>query len=412
MSDTEPMPFDRIPTNHVPIHCWTRGVPVDERAQEQLQRLASLPFVGPFIAAMPDVHVGRGATVGSVIPTTQAIIPAAVGVDIGCGMTAVQTSLQADNLPDNLSLLRANIEAAVPHGRTSGGKRGDRGAWGTPPEHVLQTFNTYLAAGLSAIASKHPRATEGNDVTHLGTLGTGNHFIELCLDEQDFLWILLHTGSRGIGNRIGTYFIELAKLEMLNLGIHLVDQDLAYLPEENRYFSDYCEALLWAQNYAAHNRRLILETVANVLSSSALLPPFTLTSTVVDCHHNYVTKESHFGQNLWITRKGAIRARKDDFGIIPGSMGTRSFIVRGKGESQSLESASHGAGRLMSRTEAKQRFTLEDHSVATQGIECRKDKGVLDETPLAYKDIDAVMAAQASLVEIVHTLRQLVCVKG
>jgi tRNA-splicing ligase RtcB len=371
-----------------------------------------MPFVGPFIAAMPDVHVGRGATVGSVIPTNQAIIPAAVGVDIGCGMTAVRTSLKGDCLPDNLSLLRASIEAAVPHGRTSGGMRGDRGAWGTPPDSILHAFKNYLAAGLAVITSKHPKAAKANDVSHLGTLGTGNHFIELCLDEQNFLWIVLHTGSRGIGNRIGTYFIELAKLEMLNLGIHLVDQDLAYLPEGCPYFGDYCEALLWAQNYAAQNRRLILETVVNVLSSSAQLPSFTLTSTVVDCHHNYVTKESHFGQNLWITRKGAIRARKNDFGIIPGSMGTRSFIVRGKGESQSLESASHGAGRLMSRTEAKQRFTLEDHSIATQGIECRKDKGVLDETPLAYKDIDAVMVAQTSLVEIVHTLRQLVCVKG
>lgn len=412
MSDNHTEPFDRIPSTHVPIHCWTRGVPVDERARQQLQRIAAMPFVGPFVAAMPDVHAGRGATVGSVIPSHRAIIPAAVGVDIGCGMTAVRTSLQADCLPDNLSLLRANIEKSVPHGRTGGGRRGDRGAWGTPPDIILQAFKTHLAAGIAAIASKHPKATVANDVSHLGTLGTGNHFIELCLDEQDFLWIVLHTGSRGIGNRIGTYFIELAKLEMLTRGVHLEDEDLAHLPEESPHFGDYCEALMWAQEYAAHNRRLILESVVNVLSSSPQLPPFSLTDKVIDCHHNYVARESHFGEELWITRKGAIRARLSDLGIIPGSMGTRSFIVRGKGELQSFESASHGAGRLMSRTEAKLRFTLEDHSVATQGIECRKDKGVLDETPQAYKDIGAVMAAQAPLVEVLHTLHQLVCVKG
>ena len=395
------------------IKAWTRGVEVDPGAEDQLRRVARLPFIHKWVAVMPDAHVGKGATIGSVVPTDGAIIPAAVGVDLGCGMVAAHTSLNARDLPDNLAPLRAAIERAVPHGRTANGDpRRDRGAWGDrEPTRVTEAWKR-LRTGYDAIVARHPKLRRGADVEHLGTLGTGNHFIEVCLDEADGVWFMLHSGSRGVGNRIGSYFIEKAKEDMRRFFINLPDQDLAYLSEGSQHFTDYVEAVGWAQDYAAENRRLMMEAVVAAAQASNALPPFRVQDEVVNCHHNYVAREHHFGKNVWVTRKGAVRARKNDLGIIPGSMGTRSYIVRGLGNDDAFHSCSHGAGRLMSRAAARKKFTLADHAAATAGIECRKDQDVLDETPGAYKPIEAVMEAQKDLVEVVHTLRQVVCVKG
>ncbi|MGE0872929.1 MAG: RtcB family protein [Kofleriaceae bacterium] len=401
--------YELIETNNVPIKAWTRGVPIEDAARAQLVNVARLPIVFRHVAVMPDVHWGIGATVGSVVPTEGAIIPAAVGVDIGCGMMAVQTTLDASQLPDSLRSLRTAIEKAVPHGRTANGGRGDRGAWHNLPEAPLGAWKA-LAPAYARITDKHPRIGKGNDVNHLGTLGTGNHFIEVCLDETDHVWFMLHSGSRGVGNRIGTYFIELAKYDMQRHIKDLPDRDLAYLREGSTHFNDYVEAVDWAQRYAMTNRQLMMDAV--IAAARSKLPRFELGEMAVNCHHNYVAREHHFGHDVFVTRKGAVRARLGDLGIIPGSMGARSFIVRGKGEPQSFCSCSHGAGRTMSRTEAKRRFTLEDHAKATANVECRKDAAVIDETPMAYKPIDKVMAAQAELVDIVHELRQVVCVKG
>jgi tRNA-splicing ligase RtcB len=404
--------YDVIAPEHgAPIKAWTRGVPVEPEAKQQLVNLAQLPFIYRWIAVMPDVHLGKGATVGSVIPTKQAIIPAAVGVDIGCGMMAARTTLNARDLPDDLHPLRSLIESAVPHGRTDNGGRNDRGAWRHSPPRNAEAW-AQLEPVYSRIVAKYPRLGRGNDSNHLGTLGTGNHFIELCLDEADAVWVMLHSGSRGVGNRIGQFFIELAKEDMRKWMINLPDRDLAYLPEGTDHFDDYVEAVHWAQRYAMTNRELMMATVIDALRRSNELPPFEADVEIVNCHHNYVAVEEHYGERVFVTRKGAVRAGRDDLGIIPGSMGAKSFIVRGKGNPESFESCSHGAGRAMSRTEAKRRFTLEDHAKATAGIECRKDKDVIDETPAAYKSIDAVMAAQSDLVDVVHTLRQVVCVKG
>lgn len=403
--------YEVFPSKNVPIKAWVRGVPVEDAARKQLENIASLPFIHQWVAAMPDVHLGKGATVGSVIPTVGAIIPAAVGVDIGCGMMAVQTSMTAAQLPDDLREVRAAIERAVPHGRTNHGGPGDRGAWGEPPEPHREAWSG-LAPTFEKIADKHPKIRRANHINHLGTLGTGNHFIEVCLDEQERLWFMLHSGSRGIGNRIGSYFIELAKGEMRRYFINLPDKDLAYLPEGSRHFDDYVEALEWAQAYAMTNRQLMMASLIEAVRRVPGMPAFTTDALAVNCHHNYVAREHHYGKNVFVTRKGAVRAREGDLGIIPGSMGARSYIVRGKGNDQSFHSCSHGAGRAMSRAEAKRRFTTADHERATAGIECRKDSDVIDETPMAYKDIDAVMAAQSDLVDVVHTLRQVVCVKG
>jgi tRNA-splicing ligase RtcB len=395
----------------VPIKSWTRGVPVDDKAREQLARAAKMPFIFKHVAAMPDVHVGIGATVGSVIPTKGAVIPAAVGVDIGCGMMAARTSLMAHDLPDNLEGIRSAIERAVPHGRTSGrGGRGDKGAWGDPQAQIVEAWST-LAARFKRITDKYPRLEKTNNLVHLGTLGTGNHFIELCLDQEARVWVMLHSGSRGVGNAIGTFFIELAKQDMRKWHINLPDEDLAYFPEGTDHFDDYVEAVGWAQDFAALNRRVMM---ANVIAALRLqiAKPFDAEMEAVNCHHNYVQRENHFGENVLVTRKGAVRAAKGVMGIIPGSMGAKSFIVRGLGNAESFDSCSHGAGRVMSRTEAKKLVSLDEHIADTMGVECRKDEGVIDETPRAYKPIEAVMAAQADLVEIVHTLKQVVCVKG
>ena len=409
--------FDCIPTGGVPIKAWIHGVPVEDDAMKQLRNVAALPFVYPHVAVMPDVHTGKGATIGSVIPCDRAIIPAAVGVDIGCGMMAVQTGLGSHHLPDQLHDLRSAIEAAVPHGRTAHGKASaDRGAWGTVPDDVAAVWTeprhggVSLADELDAILDAHPALRSANSVHHLGTLGTGNHFIEVCLDEADRVWVMLHSGSRGIGNAIGRHFIELAKADMKQWFINLPDTDLAYLPEGTERFDDYVRAVHWAQAFAQANRQVMMDRILEVLA--ATFTGFHMGDIAVNCHHNYVAREKHFGRTVWITRKGAVSARLGEMGIIPGSMGARSYIVRGKGDPASFCSCSHGAGRRMSRTAARKRFTLEDHARDTAGVECRKDADVIDETPGAYKDIDAVMAAQADLVEVVHTLKQIVCVKG
>lgn len=395
-----------------PIKAWTRGVPVEPEAQEQLRKIALLPFIHGHVAVMPDVHLGKGATVGSVIPTRGAIVPAAVGVDIGCGMIAARTSMTASDLPDSLDGVRSDIERAVPHGRTRGGRQGDRGAFGTLPKRSLKAWADELADGFDRICEKYPKLRRGNCENHLGTLGTGNHFIELCLDEEQRVWVMLHSGSRGVGNRIGSFFIALAKRELEKTGDKAPHADLAYLREGTESFDDYVEAVSWAQSFAAENRRLMMHQVVDALRRSDDLPAFDAKLEAVECHHNYVAFEQHQGADVIVTRKGAVRAGPGELGIIPGSMGAKSFIVRGKGNPDSFHSCSHGAGRKMSRTKAKKTFSLEDHAEATEGISCRKDAGVLDETPAAYKDIDAVMAAQADLVDVVHTLRQVVCVKG
>ncbi len=394
----------------VPIKMWTRGVPVEPKALEQLANAARLPIVFKHVAAMPDVHVGIGATVGSVIPTLKAIIPAAVGVDIGCGMMACKTTLQASDLPDNLGPLRSAIERAVPHGGGPRSRGRDPGAWENPPNLVDQAWSG-LVAEFEALCELHPRLKNTNNRKHLGTLGTGNHFIEVCLDEAGAVWFMLHSGSRGVGNAIGTHFIELAKKDAEANQRNLPDKDLAYFEEGARYFGDYVRGVGWAQRFAAKNREVMM---ANLIATvrQVIPKPFEAHVEAVNCHHNYVQQERHFGQDVFVTRKGAVSAKRGELGIIPGSMGARSFIVRGLGNPESFESCSHGAGRVMSRTRAKLMFDVADQIKATEGVECRKDEGVIDEIPMAYKDIDAVMAAQRDLVEVVYTLKQVVCVKG
>jgi tRNA-splicing ligase RtcB (3'-phosphate/5'-hydroxy nucleic acid ligase) len=395
-----------------PIYAWTKGVQVEEAAKLQLLNLSKMPFIHKHVAAMPDVHWGMGATVGSVIATKGAIIPAAVGVDIGCGMMAVQTSLKASDLPDNLGELRSRIEAAVPHGRTNEGGVGDRGAWGDVPLYVSASLKT-LANNLKPLLEKYPTLSKPAQryPTHAGTLGTGNHFIEVCLDEDQNVWVMLHSGSRGIGNAIGRLFIERAKEDMRRWFINLPDQDLAYIPEGSTLFQDYWDALNWAQSFARLNREIMLDNTLDAMQE-VITKPFVCTCEAVNCHHNYVSWERHYGENVMVTRKGAVNAESGKLGIIPGSMGAKSYIVQGKGNREAFNSCSHGAGRAMSRNQAAKSFTLEDHARATAGVECRKDAGVLDETPGAYKDIDAVMEAQKDLVDIKHTLKQVLCVKG
>ncbi|EVT69398.1 RTCB protein [Stenotrophomonas maltophilia 5BA-I-2] len=393
-----------------PIKLWTRGVPLEDQARQQLQNIAKLPFIHKWISVMPDVHLGKGATVGSVVPTIGAIIPAAVGVDIGCGMIAVRTTLVASDLPDNLSAVRSAIELAVPHGRsvTRGGR--DKGSWDTPPELAVEGW-AQLVDDFALICERHPRLKNTNNLKHLGTLGTGNHFVEVCLDQEQRVWFMLHSGSRGVGNAIGTYFIELAKQEMRRWMINLPDQDLAYLPEGSQHYGDYVFAVDWAQRFARMNREVMMRNVVAAVRT-VISKPFEAEAEAVNCHHNYVNRETHFGKEVMLTRKGAVSARKGELGIIPGSMGAKSFIVRGLGNEDSFHSCSHGAGRVMSRTQARKLITVDDHAKATAHVECRKDAEVVDESPAAYKPIEAVMEAQRDLVEIVHTLRQVVCVKG
>ena len=385
-----------------PIKIWTDDI--EASAEKQLRNLATLPFIHSHVAAMPDVHWGMGATVGSVLAMKGAIIPAAVGVDIGCGMCAVRLSLAASDLPDSLSAVRAQIERDVPVGFA---------------EHsnarlpLTVADDPALTAGLSWLRDAHPgiqQRDEGKVWRQVGTLGGGNHFIEVCLDEEQRVWVMLHSGSRNVGKVIADYFITKAKERATREGITLPDMDLAWLPDGSPDFADYVRAVEWAQHYALTNRRTMLRLVLAALARR--LPPFEATAEAINCHHNYVSRETHFGAECIVTRKGAIRAGAGDLGIIPGSMGTRSYIVRGKGNPDSFQSCSHGAGRRMSRGEAKRRLTLADLAKQTAGVECRKDADVLDEAPGAYKDIDAVMQNQRDLVDVVHTLKQVLCVKG
>lgn len=384
-----------------PIKIWTDDI--DPAALEQLKNVSRLPFVHSHgVVAMPDVHVGIGATVGSVIATDHAVIPAAVGVDIGCGINAARLSLKATDLPDNLAPIRHQIERDVPLGM---------GAGGSHKHKNMPKFEPELAQRLKQLMLKHPRLEKNNAQQQIGTLGSGNHFIEICLDQNEDVWVMLHSGSRGIGNLIGRYFIEKAKQSMESFGIQLPDADLAYLPDDSADFEDYVEAVQWAQDYAFENRRVMMAKTIAALRRH-IDKPFQITQEAINCHHNYVEQEEHFGRKLWVTRKGAIRARAGDLGVIPGSMGQRSYIVRGKGNLDSYCSCAHGAGRKFSRTQARKQFTVDDLRTQTEGVECRKDAAVLDELPSAYKDIDEVMANQEDLVEVLHVLKQVVCVKG
>ena len=398
------MPVRHVITeNRVPVKIWTDDV--DERSIEQLSNIAKMPFIHHHVAAMPDVHLGIGATIGSVIATHKAIIPAAVGVDIGCGMLACRLSITANEL-DEVSLKKVfdQISRDVPVGR---GQHQDKRAL----LDVAKPFEPRL----TALLQKHPQllksfGKESKWVNQMGTLGGGNHFIEVCLDEENCVWMMLHSGSRGLGNAMADYFIKLARKDMERWMINLPDRDLAYFPEGSEHFGDYIEAVMLAQEYAAQNRQSMADLVLAAMKRH--LPPFEVTSEIVNCHHNYVDIEYHYGANVFVTRKGAIRARQGDLGIIPGSMGARSFIVSGKGNPESFCSCSHGAGRKMSRTQAEKEFTEADLIAQTEGVVCRKDKGVIDEIPGAYKDIDQVMRNQSDLVDILHTLKQVLCVKG
>ncbi|OGA61682.1 MAG: RNA-splicing ligase RtcB [Betaproteobacteria bacterium RIFCSPLOWO2_12_FULL_65_14] len=395
--------LEEIREGRVPVKVYTGEI--EPAARAQLVNISRLPVVHHHVAAMPDVHLGIGATVGSVIPTLRAIIPAAVGVDIGCGMMAARLSLTANEIDEPaLRKVFNQISRDVPVGFDQHDERGAR-------TQAAKRFKK----GLTGILQKHPAigkriGKNSHWELQLGTLGGGNHFIEVCLDEAQRVWIMLHSGSRGIGNALGSYFIELARRDSEKLQLNLPDRDLAYFPEGAAHFDDYVEAVAWAQDYARVNRAEMMELVSDALRRH--LPSFEVTDEAVNCHHNYVEREEHFGEQVWLTRKGAIRARAGDLGIIPGSMGARSYIVRGKGAAESFHSCAHGAGRLMSRNAAQKKFKVEDLIQQTHGVICRKDKGVIDEIPGAYKDIDQVMANQSDLVEVVHTLKQVLCVKG
>ena len=392
-----------IDEGRVPVRVYTDEI--EPAARAQLVNISRLPIVHHHVAAMPDVHLGIGATVGSVIPTLRAIIPAAVGVDIGCGMMAARLSLSADDLDEKkLKGIFNQIGRDVPVGFDQHDERSAR-------DHAAKRFKK----GLTRILERHPGigkriGKHSHWALQLGSLGGGNHFIEVCLDEAQRVWVMLHSGSRGIGNAIGSYFIELARRDAERTSMSLPDRDLAYFPEGAQHFGDYVEAVSWAQDYARANRHEMMDIVLEALRRH--LPAFEVTDEAVNCHHNYVEQEEHYGEKVWLTRKGAIRARAGELGIIPGSMGARSYIVRGKGAAESFHSCAHGAGRRMSRSAAQKKFTLDDLARQTEGVVCRKDKGVIDEIPGAYKDIDQVMANQSDLVEVVHTLKQVLCVKG
>ena len=393
--------------SRVPVKVWTDEI--EPQAADQLLNLSTMPFIHHHVAAMPDVHLGRGATIGSVIATKEALIPAAVGVDIGCGMEAVMTDLTAEDLPDSLREIRLSLEKAIPVGFN---------------EHEEVAADSPLTPELirilCRIVGKHPgirQRTPGKYLHQVGTLGGGNHFIELCLDQAGSVWVMLHSGSRNIGAVIADYFITKAKQNMERFYVTLPDTDLAFLPSGTQDARDYVEAVMWAQNYARINRQAMMSLVFNVLEGHFQAPQTVFNRTdgvvkAISCHHNYVARESHYGSNVWVTRKGAIRARTGDLGIIPGSMGTGSFIVRGLGNVESFHSCSHGAGRAMSRTEAKRRFTVEDLEEQTRGVEGRKDEGVIDEIPKSYKDLTEVMSNQTDLVSVVAELRTILYVKG
>lgn len=414
--DEDYKPYNLVKGGLVDVKMWTKHVPVESGAIDQLRMISQLPFVFKHVAAMPDVHVGTGSTVGTVMATKAAVIPAAVGVDIGCGMIACRTSLKAEDLPDDLRKLRKEIELMVPVGFDEHSIQRLNQTGHQDTRTVLNNQWKQLNKKLDELTTKHPALekmagkSEDKGYRQLGSLGGGNHFIELCLDENQDVWIMLHSGSRGMGNIIGRYFIEIAQKDMARQQINLPHKDLAYLQEGSQHYDDYVEAVEWAQEYAKRNRDVMLNLVITAMARH--LPKFTITKEAVNCHHNYVSHETHFGEEVIITRKGAVSAQFGQLGIIPGSMGAKSFIVRGLGNSESFCSCSHGAGRVMSRTAAKKQISLEQHIADTAGIECRKDEGMIDESPKAYKNIDDVMKSQEDLIEIVHTLRQVLCVKG
>jgi tRNA-splicing ligase RtcB len=387
-----------IPGRNVDIRLWTRPDSVEPEAMRQLHNISSLPWTFHHVAVMPDVHYGKGATVGSVIAMRDAVSPAAVGVDIGCGMTAVRTSLRAEDLPADLSRLRTRLEAAVPVGfgqhRATAFTERDAADW----TRFWKAFDELTPA----VKGQNAKALH-----QMGTLGGGNHFIEICLDTAGQVWVMLHSGSRGIGNLLAQHHIEVARGLAHNRS--LPDPDLAVFLAHTPQMAAYRHDLYWAQDYARRNRAVMLRLICDVLRKAFHRVSF---EEPISCHHNYVAEETHFGEEVLVTRKGAIRAGRGDLGIIPGSMGTGSYIVRGLGNPESFESASHGAGRRMSRTKARKQFTEADLADQTAGVECRKDRGVVDEIPAAYKDIDEVIRDQEDLVEIVAKLKQVVCVKG
>lgn len=416
MSEKE-LPYNLITGALVDIKMWTKYVPVESGAIDQLRNLTKMPIVFKHVAAMPDVHIGIGATVGTVMATKGAVIPSAVGVDIGCGMIACRTSLKSHQLPDNLHALRTEIEAMVPVGMDEHTANRLQGAARSNTSSLIDSQFSHLEKRLAVISAKHPdieamvKNSAEKSWRQLGSLGGGNHFLEIAIAaEDDSVWLMLHSGSRGIGNAIGRYFIELAKKEMEVHKIQLPDRDLAYLQEGSIHYHDYLEAVSWAQEYASRNREVMMNLMLTAMARH--LPSFTLVEKAISCHHNYINKEKHFGEDVIITRKGAVSAQLGQLGIIPGSMGAKSFIVKGLGNQESFCSCSHGAGRVMSRSAAKKLISLDDHAKATAGVECRKDEGMIDESPAAYKDIIAVMKSQEDLVEIVYTLKQVLCVKG
>lgn len=397
------MSYVEIPGAKVPIRMWTDPAAVEEGALQQLRNVATLPWIKG-LAVMPDVHYGKGATVGSVIAMRGAVCPAAVGVDIGCGMSAVRTSLTANDLPGDLSRLRSKIEQAIPVGR---------GMHADPVEpadfHGLATagwgeFWGRFDGVADAVKFRQERAHQ-----QMGTLGSGNHMIEVCLDQSDSVWLMLHSGSRNIGKELAEHHIGVAQKLPHNQG--LVDRDLAVFVSDTPQMAAYRNDLYWAQEYAKYNRMLMMALLKDVIRKEfkKAKPVF---ESEISCHHNYVAEERYEDMDLLVTRKGAIRAGAGEFGIIPGSMGTSSYIVKGLGNAKAFNSASHGAGRRMSRSAAKRRFTTRDLEEQTRGVECRKDSGVVDEIPGAYKNIDQVMEQQRDLVEVVAKLKQFICVKG
>jgi tRNA-splicing ligase RtcB len=388
------MSLAQIKGQKVDIRLWTRAHEVEAVALDQLRNISALPWVFHHVAAMPDVHYGKGATVGSVIAMKGAVSPAAVGVDIGCGMGAVQTNLTASDLPESLRQVRFDIEAVIPVG------------FAAHNHPVPSPAATALLQEFSGLTSEVQKLA-GKARCQLGTLGGGNHFFELCLDTDQKVWIMLHSGSRNIGKELAE--IHMAKARKLTHNRDLPDRDLAVFLAGTKEMDAYRRDLFWAQRYARINREVMLDLALGALKKH--FPQLT-TGQAIFCHHNYVAEEVHYGEEVLVTRKGAIRAGLGELGIIPGSMGTRSYIVRGLGNAESFESASHGAGRKMSRGEAKRRFSVKDLIKQTEGVECRKDGGVIDEIPGAYKSIQRVMEDQAELVEIVTELKQVMCIKG
>ncbi len=401
--------YELLENAKIPVKMWSKGVVIEEEARKQIANVANLPIIHSHVAIMPDAHFGNGSCVGSVIPTIKAIIPSTVGVDLGCGVAAVKTSLTATDLPDSLAALRSVMEQAIPHGGPGGA--GSPGAWKDTPGSVEYLWKHALQARFENICKKHPYLEKSNTHCHLGTLGSGNHMVSLALDETNSVWLMIHSGSRGVGNAIGTHFIALAKKDMQDQLGNLPDQNLAYFTEGAQHFEDYVEAVSWAQDFAANNRAYMMVSAISALRK-IITKPFTANEREVNCHHNYVQKEYHFGADVYVTRKGAVSARLGEAGVILGSMGTKSYVVAGKGNIDSFHTCSHGAGRAMSRTAARKKFTVEDLAQQTLGVECRKDDGVLDELPQAYKDLDSVMEAQKDLVSITHTLKEIMVIKG